>query len=119
MEGFADCKACNEGVLVPFYSPEGQVVYFCNNCRSRFSAYYEDPQIDGIPVFTSLAYYITEGDLANDTTFTTGALMEEFKKVLEDIPPEPLELEEGGCPFCTGSLGPNGKCSDLCYLPKV
>jgi hypothetical protein len=119
MEGYPECRACNEGILVPFYGPEGHVVYFCNFCRSRFSAYYEDPTYDGVPVFTSLAYYITEGDLKDEKSLTSGELMDEFKRILNSIPPEPLPLEDGGCPYCAGPIGPDGKCSDLCYLPNV
>ena len=118
MECHAGCKVCNEGVLLPFYSPEGHVVYFCNNCRSRFSAYYEEPNFEGIPIFTELAFYVTEMDVVGET-LTTGKLMDRFKSILEEFPPNPLPLEDGGCPYCAGPLGPDGKCQDMCYLPEV
>jgi hypothetical protein len=118
MDSNAECKVCNNGVLLPFYSPEGHVVYFCNNCRSRFSAYAEEPHLDGIPVFTDLAYYITETDVVGES-LTAGKMMDEFKMILEENPPKPLPLEDGGCPYCAGPLDPEGKCQDLCYLPEV
>lgn len=117
MEGCADCKVCNDGVLLPFYSPDGLVVYFCNNCRSRFSAYYEEPMMDGAPVFTSIAYYIREEDLDEDDTLTKGEMLDEFKRILEENPPEPVN--DGVCVNCSGPLNINGECVDLCYLPDV
>ncbi len=119
MEGYAECKACCEGVLIPFYGPEGHVVYFCNNCRARFSAYYEEPMMDGFPVFLDTAYYSTEEDHRTQEPFTSGKLMDAFRDALAENPPVPLPLEGGCCPFCSGPLNPGGECLDLCYLPNV
>ena len=119
MEGYAECKACCDGVLLPFYSPEGQVVYFCNSCRTRFSAYYEEPMMDGYPVFLDSAYYSDQEDHEKMRPFTPGKLMDEYKKILGENPPQPLVLEEGTCPHCAGPLGPEGTCLSMCYLPRA
>jgi hypothetical protein len=51
--------------------------------------------------------------------FTSGKLLDQFKEILNGHPPDPLPLEDGGCPYCSGPIGPNGRCMDLCYLPRV
>ncbi|RLF60842.1 MAG: hypothetical protein DRN37_01985 [Thermoplasmata archaeon] len=119
MEGFPECRACNDGVLVPFYSPEGHVVYFCNNCRARFSAYYEEPMIDGVPVFSEIASYFMGSETGMEEPLRGGMLMEKFRSVLDEMPPGAETGETGVCPICSGPLGPDGRCLNLCFLPEI
>ena len=53
------CKKCNEGNLVPFYSPDGRNVYFCTNCGIRFTGYINEPTINDEPIFLKMAIYDT------------------------------------------------------------
>jgi hypothetical protein len=61
--GYPVCKKCNDGNLVPFYSSDGRNVYFCTNCKTRFSAYVDEPKINKKQIFLDSAQYISSDDL--------------------------------------------------------
>jgi len=119
MEEYAECKVCNAGALLPFFSPEGQVVYFCTNCLTRFSGYIEDPAVDGEPVFAECAYYSLERQIERVEPINPGKLMDLYRDILEDHPPKPVNGMPGSCPSCQRPIDDDGICMDLCCLQDV
>jgi hypothetical protein len=65
---YPECKKCNEGALVPFHAPDGKNVYYCTNCGIRFSAYIDEPVIDGKQIFLMTARYITDEIVQEEET---------------------------------------------------
>jgi hypothetical protein len=73
--GYPMCKKCNDGNLVPFYSPDGRNVYFCTNCKTRFTAYVDEPEIDKKQIFLDSAQYISSDEII-ETNPDTGSPIE-------------------------------------------
>jgi hypothetical protein len=112
MGELADCKACNEGVLMPFHTPDGYVIYFCNNCRSRFSGYAIEPSFEGSPVFSESARY-TEPFLEEE--LAGPKVKEMYRTLLEEFPPE---ADNGNdCPYCGSELSEGSRYCCDCWLP--
>ena len=57
MTEYAQCRLCGEGDLLPFYGDEGTIAYFCTSCRSRFSGYDKDEELDDRLSFAEKASY--------------------------------------------------------------
>ena len=108
----AGCKKCDGGVLVPFHTPDGYVIYFCNNCRARFSGYANEPLLDGSPAFMGYAVY---SEPSKEVGVPEEELKARYEELLGTFPPE--RRVEGGCLYC-GSQIPEGStyCSE-CWLP--
>jgi hypothetical protein len=77
--GYPVCKKCNEGNLLPFYSSDGRNVYFCTNCKIRFTAYVDEPLIDKKQIFLETAQYISSDEILENNT-DNGILVEEPDK---------------------------------------
>ncbi|MCU0798988.1 MAG: hypothetical protein MUC62_04895 [Candidatus Thermoplasmatota archaeon] len=116
MEGYADCKICKGGSLLPFTSPDGYMVYFCNNCGTRFSGYYDEPLSEGVPVFSERAFYTSEQRLEEGFPIQPGRMMDAFRKLLDDNPPKPQTTKQ--CGTCGCFYGDGGIVIDLCSLPE-
>ena len=115
MEGYADCRICKGGVLLPFTSPEGYMVYFCTGCGARFSGYYDEPLADGAPIFSERAYYTSEERLEVGVPTQPGRVMDAFRKLLDDNPPK--SQAEKQCSICGCFQEDGGIVIDLCALP--
>lgn len=87
MGDLAECKACGSGVLLPFTSPQGYMVYFCNSCRRRFSGYAFEPTADGIQVFSEYAVYMDEPVSCEIPPLPESELMEKYRELLDSNPP--------------------------------
>jgi len=84
MDNYAQCMICGDGQLLPFFSREGEVVYFCTRCRTRFSGYNVEPADEGEPILLDRAVYTeTEDDSKPDL-----GLYNSYRKILEEMPPE-------------------------------
>jgi hypothetical protein len=94
MGDLADCKACCNGVLLPFGSPQGFVVYFCTNCRRRFSGYTFDPAFEGKQIFSEYAVYIDEPVSAEIPPLPESELMDKYRDLLDSNPPQESEDED-------------------------
>lgn len=116
MEGYAECRQCGNGVLVPFYSSSGENVYFCTHCRSRFSGYLHEPSIDGIHVFSDTADYSQPGKILEEG-LPGGKLLDEYRSILEEFPPISVEKDSDSCPYCGGEIEEYDGLCRLCWLP--
>jgi hypothetical protein len=105
MVEMAECKACCAGVLLPFQSPQGFVVYFCNNCRSRFSGYASEPCSDGSPIFAFSAEYTEAYAERAGTPLPESALMEKYRNLLDANPPVEARGEDQSEPSLPGDPG--------------
>jgi len=119
MGEFAECRSCGSGSLLPFYSPDGLVVYFCNSCRARFSGYASEPCFEGAPIFLEQAEY-TRQTIENDNApLPEGELMEKYMTLLETYPP--IQAAEGsdGCPYCGEEIPDPSSVCPGCWLPPA
>lgn len=91
MGDLAECKACGSGALLPFTSPQGYMVYFCTNCRRRFSGYAFEPIADGCQIFSEYAVYIDEPVSSDIPPLPESELLEKYRALLDSNPPQ-----EGG-----------------------
>lgn len=87
MADLAECKACGAGVLLPFQSPQGFVVYYCNNCRCRFSGYSFEPTFDGIQVFSPFAEYTEPFAGRSNPPLPESELLDKYRILLDSNPP--------------------------------
>ncbi|MGA1872093.1 MAG: hypothetical protein ACMUHY_00340 [Thermoplasmatota archaeon] len=115
---YAECKLCQNGVLLPFTGPEGHTVYFCTNCRARFSGYQEEPMFEGVPVFSEMATYLVRDSLDSGETFTRGKLHDDYRAILDENPPLPLDSAVPVCDFCSRDLVLTCEHLELCWLPN-
>jgi len=106
------CGECGKGVLLPFTSTDGRCVYFCTECRMRFSGYTQECIKDDEPIFSQKATYtkIDQGATASPDTepqeLSEPVVVEadEDPQLVvveetpegegEDEPPEQVEVEE-------------------------
>jgi len=116
---YAECRLCCNGVLLPFTGPEGHMVYFCTNCRARFSGYHEEPIFEGAPIFSEMAYYTYRDSLDTGDTITRGKLLDSYREILETYPPSPSMESIPPCPLCSSDLIMEYGQFDLCWLPPV
>jgi len=116
LEDYAECKLCGMGYLLPFYSTRGEVVYFCTNCRARFSGYLEEPESDGVSVFAEYAEYTTP-DIIRENGLPGGKLIEEYRALLDDHQPIPMERNRNVCPYCGEYLQSGEPICSKCWLP--
>ena len=116
---FAECKLCGNGVLLPFTGPGGHMVYFCTNCRARFSGYHEEPMFEGAPTFSEMATYSYRDSVETGESFTTGELINSYRTILEENPPIPTEGTVPECQLCSPELLLEYDHIDLCWMPVV
>ncbi|MFW3145703.1 MAG: hypothetical protein ACMUIE_02700 [Thermoplasmatota archaeon] len=116
---YADCKMCGCGQLLPFTSPDGFLVYFCTYCRAKFSGYVDDPMFEGSPIFAEMAYYSMRDTSDHGESFTRGELMDAYKSILDEFPPQPSEENVPECPKCSKELLIQYDLIDLAWLPEV
>ena len=91
----AECKACGGGVLLPFSSPQGYMVYFCTSCRRRFMGYTFEPQFEGIQIFSEYAAYMDEPVSSEIPPLPESELLEKYKVLLDANPPQEGGWDEG------------------------
>ncbi|MEA3560137.1 MAG: hypothetical protein U9R75_12870 [Candidatus Thermoplasmatota archaeon] len=115
----AECNICGCGQLLPFTSPNGYTVYFCTNCRARFSGYQEEPFYEGSPIFSEMAYYSFRDPGDNGQTFTEGGILDQYRALLEEYPPqlsvENMPITEKCSEVLLSDLG----LPDASWLPEI
>ena len=116
---YAECKICGCGQLLPFTSPEGHTVYFCTNCRARFSGYQEEPFYEGAPIFSEMAYYSFRDSGDNGQTFTEGGILDSYRALLEEYPPQIPDKDAPTTDKCSTVLLTDPELRDACWLPEV
>lgn len=110
MVELAECKACGSGVLLPFYSPDGFVVYYCSGCRARFSGYSQEPMYEGRALFADFADYSDPSQENNGSNLCDGEMISRYRGLLDANPPLSVSLTPGLCRYC-GTEVPEGSSS--------
>ncbi|MCD6383022.1 MAG: hypothetical protein J7L88_01005 [Thermoplasmata archaeon] len=116
-EMYPICGACEKGRLLPFYGPNGTVVYFCTHCMRKFSGYTEEPVVDGIPVFSNMAHY-SEPEERVEESVEESPLIDEYERIFLKYLPDIIEEGEVYCPFCEIPMEKKGViyvCSECGY----
>lgn len=116
---YAECKLCHNGVLLPFTGPEERIVYFCTNCRARFSGYHEEPTFDGIPIFSQMATYLVSDSLDTGETFSKGELHDSYRSIMDLNPPIQTEPSIPECEYCSRDLLLDCEFMEICWLPSL
>lgn len=117
---YAECRICGCGQLLPFSSPEGYTVYFCTNCRARFSGYQEEPFYEGAPIFSEMAYYSFRDSGDDGSTFTEGDLLRKYRDLLEENPPMISDKDEVPVKdWCSKQILDEAGLPDACWLPEI
>ena len=116
MEDYPECKLCEMGSLLPFFSPKGEVVYFCTNCRARFSGYVEEPEMEGERVFSDFAEY-TSPEGIREKGLPGGKLIEAYRSLLDEHKPIPLERTQPVCQYCGEEITEGESICQSCWLP--
>ena len=96
-EMYPICGACEKGRLLPFYGPNGTVVYFCTHCMRKFSGYTEEPVEESVE---------------------ESPLIDEYERIFLKYLPDIIEEGEVYCPFCEIPMEKKGViyvCSECGY----
>jgi len=74
---FPMCKKCDDGNLVPFFASDGRNVYFCTNCRIKFTGYIDEPKLENQQIFLKKALYLSSDDDSNFEKIEGARLIQE------------------------------------------
>ncbi|MCK5773516.1 MAG: hypothetical protein KAH57_06980 [Thermoplasmata archaeon] len=94
MTEYAQCRLCGEGDLLPFYGEEGKIAYFCTSCRSRFSGYSKEEEMDdGFSFADSASYSLDKVEEVEEEK--EPSLFKTYRGLFRENPPYKGEGKQG------------------------